>query len=184
MFACRGYPMIRFRVALVALSALALAGCLSTKLVSDDFAGPTAVLADSSANLIVPKFKLFSLRRFVTPPKIDFFYAYKIDGKIINNIASKTASRNQGRGFSLEVEPHERRLPVKPLSVELVGTTYHAAEIGGIFDESYFVNGTVMFTPAEGARYVVRGILGKGYSGVWIETADGRVVSEKIEKRD
>ena len=176
--------MIKLGVALVALSTLVLAGCMTSKVVPDDFAGPTAVLADSSANLVVPRFALFSLRRFVTPPKIDLFYAYKVDDRPIVNIAALTATRNENRGFSLDVSPHERRIPVKPLTVELVGTTYHAAEIGGIFDESYFVSGTVTFTPVDGRRYVVRGILSKDYSAVWLETADGRVVGEKIEKRE
>ena len=119
----------------------------------------------------------------MTPPKIDLFYAYKVDGKIINNILSETASRNSGRGFVLDVAPYERRLPVKPVTIELVATTYHAADIGGIFGESYFVSGTVTFTPVDGGRYVVRGILGEDYSAVWLETADGRVVGKKIEKR-
>ena len=120
----------------------------------------------------------------MTPPKIDLFYAYKVDGKIINNTLSETASRNSGRGFVLDVAPYERRLPIKPLTIELVATTHHAAEIGGIFDESYFVSGTTTFTPLDGGRYVVRRILGKDYSAVWLETADGRIVGEKIEKRE
>ena len=42
---------------------------------------------------------------------------------------------------------------------------------------------TPAFTPVPDTRYVVRGTLSKTYSAVWIETAGGRIVGEKIEKR-
>lgn len=175
--------MTILRLTVTALFAVFLTGCVSTGVVPDDYTGPTAVLADSSDNLVIPEYGILNPKRFVTPPKVDMFYAFNIDGKRIETIGTATYQRNQYRGFNIDVVPVERRIPIKPLTVEIAGQTYHAADIGGIFGESYFVKGTVTFTPAPNTRYVVRGALSKTYSAVWIETSGGRIVTKKIEKR-
>ena len=172
-----------FRIAFSAFLILLLAGCISKGPVPDDFTGPTAVLADSSGEVTLPKMGLLDPRRLVTPPTVDMFYAFNIDGETIQTIGTRTYQRNQYRGFNLEVVQTERRIPIKPITVEIAGQTYHAADIGGIFGKSYFVKGTVTFTPVANTRYVVRGTLSDAYSAVWIETASGRLVSRKIEKR-
>ena len=170
--------MSRLFPVFVSFALIVLTGCTTTDPVPDDYTGPTAVIADSSANRVDPKGFLNP-----KPPRVDMFYAYKIDGKEVDTIASKTYRRNEYRGFAMDIVPTERDVPAKPLTVEIVGATYHAAPVGVLFGKSYSVSGTVTFKPAAGQSYVVRGTLGEDYSAVWIETAGGRVVSKKIEKR-
>lgn len=170
--------MYRVSIALAFFLVIALSGCTTTGPIPENYSGPTAMIVDSSANRVDRKGFLNP-----RPPKVDLFYAYKVNGKEIDTIATETYNKNQHQGFRMEVVPTERRVPVEPLTVEIAASTYHAAPVGVLFDKSYSVTGTVKFTPAAGQRYFVRGTLGENYSAVWIESAGGRVVTKKIEKR-
>lgn len=81
-------------------------------------------------------------------------------------------------GFSMTPVPHERRLPIKTMTVDLLGTTHHAADIGMLMNKNYSVSRTVKFTPVPGGQYVVRGKLGDQGSAVWIEADDGSIVAQ------
>lgn len=74
--------------------------------------------------------------------------------------------------------PHERRVPIKTMKVDLWGTTFHAADIGILMNKNYSVRRTVTFTPQPGGRYLVKGQLGESGSSVWIESEDGTVVAK------
>lgn len=175
--------MFYFRVLVPIFAALILSGCVSAGLIPDDYTGSIAVIADSSGPVVTPDMGLLDPRRLVTPPKVDLFYVAKVDGKAVENIGSDVHSRNYGRGFSLTVNPFDRKVPVRPLKLELSGYTHHAADIGALFGGVHTVSGTVSFTPKAGVRYVVRGSLSKEYSAIWVQTSGGKIVTSKIEKR-
>jgi hypothetical protein len=158
--------MIRW---VVVLCALVLAGC-ATKLVEDDFKGPTAVVKDSYAN--------FTDGGLFGADHVDFFVMAKVDGKRIDNALQRTAIMNQGAGFSLKPYPEERRVPIKSMQVTLFGVVHYAAPIAELLNKTYPVERTVSFTPAPGETYVVRGKLGPNGSKVWIETAGGQRVAD------
>ena len=159
---------------LVIVLALPVAGC-ATKLVPDDYAGPVAIVADSSTNYVDGG--------FFKADKADFFYINGVDGKSIRSNFSVTQATFSGSGLNFKPVAHERKVPAKPMQVKVVGNTYWAAPIGALLGKSYNVNGTVSFTPKPGQRYFVRGRLGEGYSAVWIENGSGALVTKKIEKR-
>lgn len=155
------------------LSCSILTGCVtSSEFLPDDYKGATAILADSSKNFI-------GASLFV-PAKVDFFIARKIDNKIIDNALVDTRVRYSGLGHSFTPKSRQRRIPAKSITVELLGTTYHGADIGALFGTTYSVSRTVKFRPQPGRRYVVRGKLSKGNSSVWIQTAGGRVVGRTV----
>jgi hypothetical protein len=158
--------MIRW---VVLLCALVLAGC-ATKLVEDDFKGPTAIVRDSHANFIDGG--------LLGADRADFFVMSKVDGKRIDNALQQTAIMNDGAGFSLKPYSYERRVPIKSLQVTLFGVIHYAAPIAELLNKTYPVERTVRFTPDAGETYVVRGKLGPNGSKVWIETAGGQRVTD------
>lgn len=161
------------RFFLVVISCLVLAGCKTTsEYLPEGYKGRTAILSDSSSNFVQTNILL--------PAHVDFFYAEKIDNKSVQNALVATSSRFEGRGFIFTPQRVQRRIPVKKITVNIVGRTYHGAPIGAIFRKSYLVKGTVRFRPVPGKRYVVRGKLGPGRSSVWIQTTGGRVVGRKF----
>lgn len=158
---------MRRRLVLVCL--LLLAGC-AAKLVPDDYAGPTAVVKDSNANFVSGG--LFK------SDKAEIYSMMKVDGKPIDNALSRTASASEGLGMGMRVKEHERRVPIKPMTVELLGLVYYPAPISTLFNPTYETRRTVQFSPVTGQTYVVRGRLGEGGSSVWIETASGQKVTQ------
>ncbi len=165
---------MRHAWALATALAVLLSAC-ATPLVDKDFAGSTAVVRDSNAN--------FVKGNLVRADRVDFFVMTRADGKQTGNAISATSMLNEGRGFSLKVQEFERRVPIRPMQVELIGVTYYAAPISSLLNDTHEVKGTVRFEPQAEQVYVVTGELRGGYSAVWIQTADGRVVTEKVEKR-
>jgi hypothetical protein len=154
---------------IVVVFALLLAGC-AAKLVSDDFAGPTALVKDSYSNFV--RGGLFK------SDKADFFVMTRADGKKIEDAVTWTAMVSDGMGFSMKPQNHERRVPIKPMKVDLLGLVYYPAPISGLLNPTYETRRTVQFQPVAGQTYVVRGRLGKAGSSVWIETAGGQRVTQ------
>jgi hypothetical protein len=148
---------------------LALTGCASDPL-QDGFKGETAVLQDSYAG--------YESGGLLGPARARFFVATKIDGKYIPNAVDETDHANEGRGFAMTPVPYERRVPIKPMKVQLFAQVYYAAPIASILSKTYDTRKEVSFTPEPGARYVVRGKLGDEGSDVWIEKEDGGVVAK------
>ena len=167
----KGWDLRNF---LVCLFALLLAGC-ATKLVPDDYAGPVAILTDNSANYVDGG--LFK------SDKADFYFADNVDGKSIPSNISVTQNAFDGSGLNFKPVAHERVIPAKPMQIRINASTFWAAPIGALLGKSYNVKGTVSFSPEAGKRYFVRGILGEGYSAVWIENGSGDAVTKKVEKR-
>lgn len=164
-----------FRFAGCLLLTAMVTGC-ATKLVTDDYAGPVAIVADSAVKL--------EKDNFLLPDKGNFYYLLQVDGKSagITNI-STTAIVYSGTGGGFEPQHAERKVPAGPMKAKIRGTTYFGAPIGGIFGKTYLVEGVVDFNPRPGGNYVVRGRLGPGNSAVWIETASGKVVTRKVVNR-
>lgn len=165
--------MIR-TVVLAAIAAALLSAC-TVKEVGIDPNMPTALLKDSDANLVKGN--------FLVADRADFFYAASIEGTAVSNNVSSTSMASSGNGFSLRVREEERRIPARPITLTIAAVTYFAAPISAMFNDSHQVSGEVRFEPVVGETYVVTGELRKGYSAVWIQTEDGRIVTPKIEKK-
>jgi len=148
---------------------LLLAGC-AAKLVPDDYAGPTAVVRDSFSNYVTGG--------FLKSDKAHFFVMTKVDGKKIEEALTWTAMMSDGMGSAMKPQSHERRVPIKPMKVELLGVIYYPAPISTLLNPTYETRRTVQFHPVAGETYVVRGRLGESGSSVWIETAGGRRVTQ------
>lgn len=142
--------------------AAALTGCASYNPIPDGYAGPRAKIKDS--------FEVHSRS------KADFFSVEAVDGQRIENGRILTRVRNSGRG--LDMTPHvvEREVPVRPLTLRLVGRTEYAAPILALTNTVYEVKGDVQFVPQAGKTYVVYGRLSESNSAVWIEEDGGDVV--------
>jgi hypothetical protein len=117
--------------------------------------------------------------------KIDMFYLSAIDGKKVANTFVDTAVANQGNGTNpIKLSLVERPVPTASAEFKIAGRTYYAAPIQALTNPTYEVEGLVRFQPEEGKTYVVKGDLGKNYSGVWIEDEQThQVVDHKIELR-
>ena len=110
------------------------------------------------------------------------FYAEAINGQVIESSRNSTDKASAGQGRNLSVKNIERKIPIQPLKVSIVGRTIYAAPIDVLIRSVYEVKGDIEFTPEENKIYTVRGVLGEKYSAVWIEEgADKKVVGEKIE---
>lgn len=117
-----------------------------------------------------------------------FFAAVAIGGKDIQNALLQTREASDVNGMTLTSLYTTRNVPVTTMKVKLVGTHQTAAPIHQIASRlagTYFsVEGVVEFTPAEGHRYEVTGVLQKERSCVWIadagspEPVTGKVCSE------
>ena len=144
----------------------ALAGCASSP-IPEGYKGPLATIDDSY--------------EYQTSTMSHFFVLTEVDGRRIEDSIGKTAEVNYGRGFYMDPWVTGRQVPAQPLTLKLLGSTYHAAPILALTGTSYSVSGEVQFHPQAGQRYIVKGTLGEDYRAVWLEDLDGQVVSQKIE---
>jgi hypothetical protein len=160
--------MMQFANLAIAAAIVLLGGCATqTSVLPKDYAGPTAVIADSSYD--------YSKR------KSDFFYLDAIDGKPVANALDKTARMNLGHGLAQRVQGSDRPVAAKSTVFHIVASTHYAAPILAMAGTSYYVDGDVTFTPVAGATYVVKGSLGPDYSAVWIEDqGNGRQMGNKL----
>ena len=136
--------------------------------------GPVAMLSDSGFSEDGTKAQLFSLM--------------EVDGNSVQSSFGASASASHGRGFALTTRIVSRPVPVKPMKVKLKGAHTTGAPIQAIFSQIsgdfFSVEGVVDFDPAPGGDYVVKGILKKEGSLVWIEDArTNQPVTQKIGKK-
>lgn len=171
---------MRRRILLVFM--LLLAGCAAnTQLVSDNYAGPTAAVRDSSAEA-----GQGTARRF------QYFVLAAVDGREVQNHFNQPSSRPPGSiedykasfsGFKAQ----QRKVPVRAMKATLLATTYYPEDVkgpGGLYgaDQIFFssVSGIVSFTPVAGETYVVRGKADLNSASSWIETAGGQRVTDIV----
>lgn len=148
--------------------ALMLMGCASNPL-PDDYAGQTAVVKDSYANYVEAD--------GMKPENVELFAMTELDGKLIKNARNNTiAATRTSQNGRLMIVGAERKVPIRPLKVELAGQIYSS---GPLFAPSTRqTEKTVSFTPVAGETYVVRGRLAETGSDVWIETAGGKKITQ------
>jgi len=114
--------------------------------------------------------------------KVDLFYLEKVDGKSIKSSLSATRSATYGQRANLITRLIESKIPSKEVKFTIVGRTEHAMPIQALSDAVYELRGDINFTPKAGERYIVKGVLAKEYSSVWLEIKEtGEVVKAKIE---
>jgi hypothetical protein len=153
--------------AAVLAAAFALAGC-TTNPIPQGYTGPLATIDDSAVTR--------------SSTSADLFYVSDVDGRPIEDSRAATNRANSGRGFSLTAVPVSRQIPARPSRLTIMGETHYGAPIQAFLNPIYRVSGDVDFTPVPDRRYVVRGVLGPDYSGVWLEDADSHeVIGRKIE---
>lgn len=162
------------RLGVVLVCALLLAGCAAAKLVPDDYAGPTAVVRDSSIN-----------QADGGPGKSghsQYFVLVAVDGKEVQNSFSQTFAGAEGY---TNFRVHERKVPVRPMQVVLSAAAYFPKGIkgpGGDFGADQIIaisaQRAVSFSPVAGETYVVRGKADERGSSAWIETSAGQRVTD------
>lgn len=150
-----------------------LSACVTNPPIPPGYTGPTATVFDSSESIDGSRSKMFVLA--------------EIDGAPIDQSVQASARASSGQGFSLTQVVLQRAIPARAMKVKLVGTyTYAApiqkiaAQVSGSFVE---MEAIVSFTPEPEGKYVVRGLLSKERSALWIENqATGQVVTQKVER--
>jgi hypothetical protein len=117
--------------------------------------------------------------------EVDMFVATQIDGHDVQNSMDRTHQYNAGMGMNIVPKYVEHAIPAgRPVTIAIMGHSYHGAPILSILNSEYEVSGTVTFTPAVNRYYTVKGSLSKNYSAVWIEeSVTGRIMVKKFEKR-
>lgn len=160
-----------YKIAALLAAVLYLVSCAAYKPVPEGYAGSVAMLSDSGFSESGAKAQLFSL--------------IELNGNAVQNSFGASASESQGQGFRLTPRIISRLVPAKPMSVKLKGAHATGAPIHAIFSQMsgnlLSVEGVVDFHPAPGGEYVVKGVLERGRSQVWIEDArTGQQVTRKI----
>lgn len=155
----------------LALSLFALSGCATYQAVPTGFQGPVAYITDSVEPEDASKARIFAVT--------------EIDGNRISNSFTESSQASAGRGFALTTLVTIRMVPLKPMKLTLRGSHATAAPIHAMASQlagTFFsVEGVVDFEPKPETRYVVKGVLSKASSSVWIEEAEtGLVVSKKL----
>jgi hypothetical protein len=159
----------------VMLAVLLLVGCATLyEPVLQGYDGPTARLSDT----VVAE----------SGSKGQFFVLAKVDGKDVNNSILASREASHGQGFALTTSRVTRLLPVTTMTVKLIGTHQTAAPIHELASRAagtfFSVEGKVVFTPVAGAEYVVKGVLEKDNSSVWIEDVKtNQAVTEKVRSK-
>ena len=151
------------------LIVILLAGCVSiSSPLPEGYSGPKARVSDTFYA--------------VSPTKIHFFQVAKVNERQIATSSMTTAEENRGRGLAMSPTLETRYIPAPESLLRIEGVTHVAADILAFGGGMYHVEGEVSVHLEPNREYFVRGVLGKGYSAVWIEDGRGQVVSEKIEK--
>jgi hypothetical protein len=153
---------------------LVVAGCASYEPVPKDYVGPFAIVKDTGVS--------------EDSSKAQFFALTTVDGQGIANAFSESARASAGRGATLVVVYPWRKLPVRRMTLGLLGShatgaPIHAmaSRVAGTF---FSTEGVVEFTPKAEAFYSVKGELAKGRSCVWLEEdLSGLPVTEKVCSR-
>lgn len=164
--------MAKIKLALLLVSMLLFTGCISYQsTIPENYKGEKAYILDS-ANIH-------------SSSKADMFYLEKIDNKEIYNSRYSTLDKNHGRGFYMIVDELNHDIPAKKAKFTIVGRTHFAAPILALTNDVYEVRGTIEFVPEKDSQYIVKGLLGKEKSLVWIENYKTKeVIIKKIEKKD
>lgn len=160
------------RIILICL--VLLAGC-TAKTLPEGFSGPTATVRDSYANYVKGG--------FFRSEKVDLFIMQEMDGKYVDNsvLATYRASFKSSLGFALKPQAHERRIPVRPMTVTLAVVTQYAAggQYGGSREPETLTTRKIRLNPVAGQTYVVKGrVDGERNASVWLETAGGQKVAD------
>lgn len=158
---------------LIAALVSLLTGCATYKPIPEGYSGATANVADSGFTEDGTKAQLYAMT--------------EIDGNRIPNAFGASAGASYGKGFALTAVFPSRDVPIKPMKVKLVASHATGAPIHALFSQAagtfFSVEGVVDFSPKADGKYVVRGVLKKEGSSVWIEDVDTqKVVTEKIVK--
>lgn len=136
--------------------------------IPDNYAGPKSIIESS-----------------ITPlgaSKANLFYLHKVNGKTVKNALSETRGASYGKGTYLVPQLAQTVVPSKEMVFSIVGTTEYASIIQSFTGKVYKIKGDINFSPKPGVEYVVKGVLGKEYCSVWIETKETReLVKSKIE---
>ena len=108
-----------------------------------------------------------------------------IDGKKIKDTFQASHGASFGQGFNLNLEVTKRPVPARPMQVKIRGSHITGAPIQEIASRAagtfFSVEGVVAFDPKPDMRYIVKGILQKNGSSVWIEEeSSGQVVTDKV----
>jgi hypothetical protein len=119
---------------------------------------------------------------FFRDERVDLFVMQTMDGKLIDNgqLATARASFKSSLGIALKPQAHERRVPIRPMTITLAAIIGYAAggQYGGSREPRTMASRTIKFHPVAGETYVVRGRIARDNSAVWLETASGQIVSE------
>ena len=150
--------------------AAVLAGCAGghSKPIPAGYAGPRAHIADSMAER--------------GGAAADIFYLSAIDGRKIDDSVAMTAKATAGHGRGLVPHIIGRDVPARLSTFTIAGSTQRSAPILALLHRNEDVSGDVQATPAPGHSYIVTGVLGPGYSAVWIQDrVTGAILGRKIE---
>ncbi len=153
----------------ILVCSLLLAGCVSAPMpVPADYHGPLVRIGDTSTD--------------VSSTKVRFFQLAKVDGRTVETSSVATFRANYGRGFAMDPPVLSREVPATACVLSIEGVTHVAADILAFGGGMYHVDGDVTITLEPGKAYYVKGTLDKNYYAVWLEDADGHIVSNKVEK--
>lgn len=121
----------------------------------------------------------------VSGSRVELYYIERIDGQMIDNTATATASSNYGRGLSVDAVTKVHRVPARKMKLTLVAETYNAAPVLALLRKDFVARAEIEFEPQPDTFYEVRGELKEGRCSVWLVDQDsGAAVTEKLGSCD
>ena len=111
-----------------------------------------------------------------------FFVMTALNSNPTIHALQASAGRSQGQGNSLTLVGMKREVPAQTLKISLVGLSYYAAPIAGMFasDGDFSIRGEIELAAQPNQTYLITGDINKTTSAVWVEDMYGNVVSDKL----
>ena len=149
-----------------------LNGCttLKYKSIPDNYTGPLARVTDSYEKL--------------SGNRVYFFELEKADGRVIRTSSTVTHEYNLGKDSNTMARRISRKVPAGTTTLTITGVNHMAPIIPVFLSDYYSISGEITVDLEEDMHYYVKGILSKKYSAIWLEDADGNIISRKIEENN
>lgn len=144
---------------------LLLLGCITPQPIPDGYNGPTASLLDTY--------------EVISKHKAQYFEAVLVDGRPLET-SSDSAGRASSYSFNLVNTMNLREVPAATSTILIRGITIGSAPIISLLGNHASVEGYVTITLEPNGRYIINGVLSESFSGVWVETNDGLIVSDVL----
>jgi len=109
-----------------------------------------------------------------------FYYIYSSNEIKIENALSKSAYLSEGQGAKLTAVNVVRSAPAQPLNLVVKAVSYNPMPFASMLSnkKNLSIEEQLTFTPEQGKKYIVRGVLNAEEQVIWVEEYLGKKVAQ------